>query len=195
MKSLDEFFAEMPDLGKRRPSFQFICERLLEKDGPFFIVETGTTRAPHHFEGDGCSTVIWDKLSAEYRENKSKVVSIDIDIEAIHKAMAATDNVNFICDDSITYLRQLIKERKAEFIDLLYLDSFDFYPGIEMVSATHHLAEITAIYWALRPGCYIMVDDCHSENIGKHMLVREFLKSLGIDPIFTGYQYIWKKPL
>ncbi len=195
MKLLDNFFDNViPDVGHRRESFEFICNRLLEKQGPFRIVETGTARAPHNFIGDGCSTIIWDKLNNLFTKNQSTVVSIDIDFESIQKASDAVENVTFINQDSVTYLRQLFMEKTADQIDLLYLDSFDYSVGLEYQSMAHHLAELTSIYFGLKSGCYIMVDDCHHQYAGKHVMVQEFLGMLKVYPVFQGYQTIWRMP-
>lgn len=195
MKLLDNFFdSVIPDVAHRRASFEFICNRLLEKSEPFRIVETGTARAPHNFIGDGCSTIIWDNLNNLFTKNQSTVISVDVDFESIQKASAAVDNVTFINQDSVTYLRQLFMENTADKIDLLYLDSFDYFPGMELQSMAHHLAELTAVYFGLKSGCYIMVDDCHHAHAGKHVMVREFLGMLRVFPVFEGYQTIWQKP-
>ena len=52
---------EMLDLtGQRKPSFEIMIEHLKTKEDPF-IVETGCARMENNFDGDGMSTLIFDK--------------------------------------------------------------------------------------------------------------------------------------
>jgi len=63
---------------------------------------------------------------------------------------------------------------KPETLDFLYLDSYDLTETID--SPTHHLAELASVYPRLPSGCLIAVDDCVSEQHGKHRFVRDWLE-------------------
>jgi hypothetical protein len=55
------YFNEVSErLGKRRSSFDTMFEFLSEIKHPT-IIETGTYREENNYEGDGCSTLLFDK--------------------------------------------------------------------------------------------------------------------------------------
>jgi len=98
--------------------------------------------------------------------------------------------------DSVLYLQQLNDKLKAENrkIDLLYLDSFDWTPELQVESATHHLKELESILSSLKKGALVGVDDnwmVGSTRVGKGWLVLEYFKNLGIEPAFDQYQIFW----
>jgi hypothetical protein len=40
----------------------------------------------------------------------------------------------------------------------------------------------------------IVVDDRHTEEMGKHFLVDQFFQRLNLEPVFKSYQIGWIKP-
>ncbi|MFM8279759.1 MAG: hypothetical protein ACKN9R_05385 [Candidatus Limnocylindrus sp.] len=182
MSNFEEVF--YPNLGSTRrwAAFQEIARLLSAKRKPL-IVETGCLRRIGNWNGDGQSTVIWDWFGGE-------VFSVDIDPIAVETAQRACPLVNVTCGDSVDYL---VNFKRAGEIDLLYLDSYDYIPGLD-AAAEHHLNELRAIYKRLPHGCIIAVDDCFSPTEGKGSLVRVFLENYGVQPIHESYMTIWVKP-
>jgi hypothetical protein len=163
----------------------------LEKFDGGLIIETGSLRPEFEIDTDGGSTLIWDWVADQ--NNNYKVTSIDIRKESIDHVKIKCKHVNPILSDSITYLNSL-KEEDVKDLRLLYLDSFDWNEQIHMQSAFHHMCELTALWRILPSQCMIVVDDRHTEELGKHFLVDQFFKRLEIEPAFQSYQIGWIKP-
>lgn len=155
------------------------------------IIETGTARARGNWQGDGQSTLVWDWLAGEIDD--AKVISIDLNPNAVEVAKEQTKNIKFIVGDSITKLAAQTSKTLSK-VGLLYLDSMDFEWGRGEVSAQHHLGELLAVWDSLPSGCLIAVDDCHSPYQGKHTAVAAFMAAKEIPPAFSGYQMGWIKP-
>jgi hypothetical protein len=185
---LDKFQEELsPKLFHRREPFEFIIARLSALNRPVLIVETGTARERNNWRGDGQSTLLWDWLIGKVG---GEAHSADINPEAVEIASAQAPRVNCVCADSQRFLRDFDRARE---IDLLYLDAYDWGESrrANTLSELHHVGELAAIYERLSPGCLVAVDDCHGVDRGKHVLVQEFFRRLGIEPIFLGYVTIW----
>ena len=61
-----KFYEDVRDqLGKRATGFDFIFNYLKDIRNPF-IVETGCARQENNYEGDGLSTLLFDKYINEY---------------------------------------------------------------------------------------------------------------------------------
>jgi hypothetical protein len=115
--SWDEYFNGIkPRLNKRSAGFQKIFDFLAGLNNPV-IVETGTYREENNYEGDGCSTLLFDSF-VDY--HGGVVLSVDIDPEACELAKENTLFTEVIESDSVEFLGTL--EGK---IDLLYLDSYN----------------------------------------------------------------------
>ena len=182
-----------PRLKARAEGFKVIFDHL-EKHFhiacPPVIVETGTLREPNNYEGDGCSTLLFDTF-IEYFDGK--LCSVDIDPEACFLAAAATINAEVVNSDSVAYLNSFEDE-----IDILYLDSYNIEDwNFDWPAATHHLKELFAAYNNLSPGSLVVIDDNvrnpHTNNkMGKGRIVREFLGLTGKATLLhDGYQEIW----
>jgi|APCry1669192806_1035432.scaffolds.fasta_scaffold00007_15 hypothetical protein len=185
---------EMLDLtGQRKPSFEIMIEHLKTKEDPF-IVETGCARMENNFDGDGMSTLIFDKY---INDHNGIFCSVDITPANVEFARSKISNkTNLVCGDSVSFLWQLSKqlEEADTYIDLLYLDSFDFELHNPHPSSLHHLKELTAIISRLKSGTMISVDDNHfvpGGRIGKGEYVDKFFTDIGVKKIYNGYQYIW----
>ena len=176
-----------PRLGKRRDSFDTMFTFLGEFKHPT-IVETGTYREQNNYEGDGCSTLLFDKYIECYGGN---LISIDIDPKACQLARNATTEALVIERDSV----EVLSEMEGR-VDLLYLDSFNIDNwNNDWAPAAHHLKELFAAKNIIRPGTLIVVDDnIHTTNgevIGKGRLINELMYALGIHPYIFDYQLGW----
>lgn len=175
--------------GKRKESFELMIQKLKTKNNPL-IVETGCVRQLNDY-GAGMSTVIFDKY---IEENNGECYSIDNNPINIALAQSITKNINLICSDSVTYLfgmnNQLRKINKN--IDLLYLDSFDLDISNPHPSSLHHILELICVWPSCGPNTIIAVDDNLEDGTGKGKYVKQFMKNIGLNPIFDGYQIIWE---
>jgi hypothetical protein len=190
----DEFFAlAKPRLRARAEGFQkifdYIKENLLEN---LTIVETGTYREINNFEGDGCSTLLFD-LFVQY--HGGQLFSVDIDPAACQLAESSTEYAQVIESDSVTFLSEF-----CDSISVLYLDSFNIQNwNHDHDAAAHHLKELFVAKETLDDGCLVIVDDnikspFDQKIIGKGRLVREVLHDvLGMELLVDDYQqaFIW----
>lgn len=181
-----------PRLGKRRDSFDTMFTFLGGFKYPT-IVETGTYREQNNYEGDGCSTLLFDKYVECHGGN---LISIDIDPKACQLSRSATTEALVIERDSVEALGEMEGR-----VNLLYLDSFNIDNwSNDWAPAAHHLKELFAAKNIILPGTLIVVDDNILTNkgnlIGKGRLIYELMESLGIEPLFFGYQigWIWEEP-
>jgi hypothetical protein len=186
--SWDEYFSGIkPRLNKRSAGFQKIFDFLGGLNNPV-IVETGTYREENNYEGDGCSTLLFDSF-VDY--HGGVVLSVDIDPEACDLAKENTCFTEVIESDSVEFLGTL--EGK---IDLLYLDSYNIADwNNDWAPAAHHLKELFAAKNCIKEGTMIVVDDNlklpNGKRLGKGRLIYELMESLGIDPCFDDYQIGW----
>lgn len=186
LEIFEKAYAPKLDVGRfqRAAGFRKMFEHLEGRNHPI-IIETGTMRSVGNWS-DGQSTLLWDRL-LDYKEQGS-CISIDISGDNISAASPHVRNVVFLQGDSVYTLQRLSQVSTA---DLIYLDSYDLDQSNPMPSAIHHLMELTAIYGRLRSGCMVVVDDCISNECGKHMLVKKFFDTIGLRPCFEGYQCGW----
>jgi hypothetical protein len=186
--SWDEYFSGIkPRLNKRSAGFQKIFDFLGGLHSPV-IVETGTYREENNYEGDGCSTLLFDSF-VDY--HGGVVLSVDIDPEACDLAKENTFFTEVIESDSVEFLGTL--EGK---IDLLYLDSYNIADwNNDWAPAAHHLKELFAAKDCIKEGTMIVVDDNlklpNGKRLGKGRLIYELMESLDIDPCFDDYQIGW----
>ena len=190
-----EYFNEVSNnLAGRSGSFKKIFKYLDKlKCKEVFIVETGCYREENNYDGDGCSTLLFDNY-VKYRGGN--VIAIDINPEACKLARDNTSNkVEVICGDSVEELGYL--EGK---VDLLYLDSFNITDwGNDWESSSHHLKELFAAKNIIKPGTLIVVDDnlraADGRLLGKGRLIGELMNALNLDPYIDEYQigWIWKE--
>jgi len=179
-----------PRLNKRADTFQQIfdyLETIGETRDPV-IVETGTYREKNNYEGDGCSTLLFDQYVAAHG---GILWSVDNDPKACDLATSATDHTIVVCQDSVEFLASL--EGK---VDLLYLDSYNIADwNHDCEPAAHHLKELFAARHCFKPGTLIVIDDNivtpQGKRLGKGRLVYELFESLGGEPYFDSYQVGW----
>lgn len=189
-----QYFEEVsPRLGKRRSSFETIFKYLEGIKSPS-IIETGTYREENNYEGDGCSTLLFDK----YIEcHGGTLISIDIDPKACELALKNTTEALVLEQDSVEALGEMCGETS-----LLYLDSYNIEDwNNDWAPAAHHLKELFAAKNVIKPGTLIVVDDNirspGNGMIGKGRLIHELMESLGVELYISGYQlgWIWEEPL
>ena len=175
---------------KRSESFLLMISELAKKTSPL-IIETGCSRTPNNFDGDGMSTLIFDSFVSEHG---GECYSVDINRSHVEFAQRHTRNVNIKVQDSVKFLYELNKnlQNRNRKVDLLYLDSYDFDESNTHLSSFHHIKELMVIWPSLVKDTVIAVDDNFENGKGKGQYVREFLSNIGIEPIYSGYQIVWK---
>jgi len=199
-----------PKLVHRTESFRKIFTYLDRINRPVGIVETGCVRQPDNWAGDGQSTILFDKY-AEFHPG-SAVFSIDCDPQAAALCRSlVSDRVRIHAGESIAYLKSLTDDPHSEldFVDLLYLDSYDVDFDNPLPSAIHHLKELLAIAPMLSSETLIVVDDspscffgvCDEDNsfelfrppriAGKGRLIAEYAAQIGAELLFAEYQCGW----
>ena len=186
--SWEEYFAGIkPRLNNRATGFEKIFNFLSSIKSPV-IVETGTYREENNYEGDGCSTLLFDTF-VDY--HGGTVLSVDIDPEACELAQENTLFTEVHEADSVEFLGTL--EGK---IDLLYLDSYNITDwNNDWAPAAHHLKELFAAKNCIKDGTLIVVDDNittpKGQRLGKGRLIYELMESLDIQPFLDDYQVGW----
>lgn len=144
------------------------------------VVETGCYRG--HEEGDGASTKVLRDIVGEIG---GRMISIDIEEKHCAIARVACPEVRVICGDSIKVLWEL--GGMGVKVDLLYLDSMDGDWANMIPSAVHHLGELCAASRMLWEGSAVFVDDNREDGVGKGMFVKSFLKDIGAEQVWDGY--------
>jgi predicted O-methyltransferase YrrM len=180
--------------GKRQTSFRMMIDHLKTVNNPL-IVETGCARISGNWAGDGMSTVIFDQFINDYSGELHT-----IDINSTNLAMAqslVSSRAQLHCADSVAFLWTLNKQfRQANrYIDLLYLDSYDYEPNNPYPSMVHHIKEMAAIIDRMRPGSMLAVDDNMGSGASRHgkpKYIAELMETFGIPLLHEGYQLVWK---
>jgi len=192
MPDWSEYYEDFkPLLGLRELGFSRIFEHLSKIKDPV-IVETGTVRVENNFEGDGCSTVLFDHYVGT---QGGTLISVDIDPMACKTADRLTTYAEVIEGDSVEYLSTLDGH-----VDLLYLDSFNIYNWLDDWEASgHHLKELFAAKDIIKEGTLIVVDDNlyvpntdkDSKKFGKGRMIYELMQAIGIPTYIDGYHVGW----
>lgn len=191
----------LPRTMKREESFRLMIDHLRKFDDPL-IIETGCARPPHpvwgnddvSFKDEGWSTRLFDAYINQY---SGEFHSVDITAENVAFARSiVSEKTNVHCDDSVHFLweaSQLLSKDNV-YVDLLYLDSYDYEEKTPYLSPAHHLKELTSIIGRLKPGSMIAVDDnfgSKGNRKGKGMFIEEYMQSIGKPLFYDGYQLIW----
>lgn len=198
------FYNEVRDkLNHRQTGFDYIFDYLKNIKEPF-IVETGCARELDNYEGDGQSSLLFDKYTKEYGGNLWTVDIAEESVNYSRSKMTCKGNV-VVLGDSITKLKELneiLLQKPEKKIDFLYLDSFDApsdKPEVIYMSSLHHLYELLTIAPSLKPGALIGVDDNWIEEkdgqnylVGKGQLVFDYMQKSGRPLCQGGYQLFWK---
>ena len=189
----EDYYEEIkPLLGLRELGFTRIFEYLNNIKDPV-IVETGTVREDYNFEGDGCSTILFDNYIGK---KGGTLITVDIDPAACKNARIVTTHAEVIEADSVEFLSTLDGH-----VDVLYLDSFNIYNWLDDWEASgHHLKELFAAKNVIKDGTLIVVDDNlygtsvgqkSNQKFGKGRMINEMMQSIGIPIHIDGYHMGW----
>lgn len=153
------------------------------------LVETGTTRTPDNWAGDGQSTFV---LGAWCQRFKGRLWTCDLAPQAITTCRTITrafkDHIEYNVGDSVEFLRKFDRP-----VDVLYLDSFDFPTtpdGDPNPSQDHAVKEAQAVLPRLHNQSIIIIDDCGLPHGGKGGKVVPFLMGEGWHVVGLGYQIV-----
>jgi len=194
-----KFYEDIRDrLQNRTAGFDVVFDYLKTINEPL-IIETGCAREEDNYEGDGQSSLLFDKYIAEYGGHFMTVDISDLSVN-YSKSKMTSENSLVIKNDIILFLKQLNEKLQADGkrIDFLYLDSFDAprnEPDVVFRSALHHMYELATILPSLAPGALIGVDDNWFQDYrraGKGCIIADYMDSIQNQPIFDQYQIFWK---
>lgn len=188
--------------GQREKSFRLMISHLQNIEFPL-IVETGCIRPgdqpwstiENSFKDDGMSTCIFDRYINDY---DGEFHSVDLSSLHVNYARSTvSDKSEIHCRDSVEFLWNLNKElvKTDRYIDLIYLDSYDWIKGREPECMAHHIKELASIISRIAVDGLLVVDDNYGTSMnrqGKGVYVHEFMESIGVPLIFDGVQCIWK---
>ncbi len=158
------FFEPYRDLiwktGKSRAFFyEYIIKELVSYRRPIFVVETGTMSSDLE-NNMGAFTYIFADLIKNW--TGGKLITIDISEKNIESCKKITekfsDVIDYVVSDSVNYLKGM-NDNDVNKIDLLYLDSWDFFAPDPVPSQLHHFLELNSLYERLSPNVCIAVDD------------------------------------
>lgn len=157
-KTILDIISEKPVTGRHSSQIYVFNELFKRFDlNPITIVETGCIRNSSN-SGDGWGTVCWNIWA---KATYSTIYSVDLSRESIfscQKVIGPSPFINYIFDDSVRYLKTLKNDFK---INLLFLDSLDYYGSEEekRKSSLHQLEEIKAAEKNLTDRSLILIDD------------------------------------
>lgn len=173
-----------PRLLHRAATFRQTFSYLDKLADPLIIIETGSMRKLDNWEGDGQSTLLFDRYVKQ--RHGGQVHTIDIDPQC---GPWVSSLVSIHKEDSVSCLHHLAQRpwpTQASF--MFYLDSFDVDFQNPYPSAAHHLKELVALSPLLSPDVLIVVDDSPIQRQGKGFLVAEYAKAVGAKILFHDYQ-------
>lgn len=178
-------------MGIRKETFEQMFDFLDSLDDFCGILETGCARQSENYNGDGMSTVLFDKY-VNWKK-KGKVVSVDLSPMTVDFCKTQVSNKTEVHQgDSVKFLNTLSKDELSKF-SLVYLDSYDVDFRNPGPSAFHHMKELVSIYSSLSSGTLIVIDD-NVPGSGKGIYARNFFENIGVKPYFDEYQVGWIKP-
>jgi len=139
--------------------YEYIIPKLVAKNKPLFIIETGTMWAPLK-DNMGAFTLIMSDLIKNY--TGGRLYTVDISNKNLTSCKEYTkefaSHIEYIESDSVSYLTGL-SDSFVSSLDLVYLDSWDLTIPNPHPSASHHLKELKAVYYKLNNSCSIAIDD------------------------------------
>lgn len=160
----EKFFSKYKEIieksGLSRLNFyNYIIPKLVSKNKPLYIIETGTMWTPVE-SNMGAFTYIMADLIKNY--TGGRIYTIDISDVQINACKAITheysDVIEYVVSDSVSYLKSL-EANFVKSLDLIYLDSYDLNIFDPHNCMQHHLNELTALYDNLDKKCGIAIDD------------------------------------
>lgn len=199
-----------PQLGFRQSTFKKIFEYLDSLQRPVFIVETGCVRNVGTYQGEGQSTLMFDKFASAVPGSVVYTVDIDPNATALCSTLVSP-TVKVHTGDSVGFLRDVAINPPKQFpsVDLLYLDSYDVDFSNPHPSALHHIKELLAASPIVNDGTLVALDDSPSDAVllindtgtvsffskpvisGKGKYIAEYADSVNARLQFSGYQCGW----
>lgn len=201
-----------PQLALRADTFAAAFTYLDRQTRPVGIVETGCLRKADNWEGDGQSTLLFDRYAEHHPGSFVATVDINAEATAICRSLVGAA-VRITTGDSVNFLRDMAAAPPPELpaLDLLYLDSFDVDFDDPMPAAIHHMKEFVAASPLITAETLVMVDDSPSSFLGvlsvdssfsaitdpqisgKGKLIADYARHVGAEQRFAGYQCGWIK--
>jgi hypothetical protein len=198
-----------PNLGLRQESLRYVFEYLDRLARPVFVVETGCVRNAGTWAEEGQSTILFDRFVSQLPGSVMHSVDLDPDAIALCRSLVSS-SVQLHTGDSVAFLRALARNPPPGFryIDVLYLDSLDVDFANPHPSALHHIKELVAVSTLVGPQTLVVVDDSPSQASyvvsskaltfvskavvsGKARYLADYAETIGLAPIFSGYQVGW----
>jgi predicted O-methyltransferase YrrM len=151
------------DIIKSGPSryynYEYVIKKLVTKNKPLIIVETGTMWSGLD-DNMGAFTLVFADLIQNW--TGGRLITIDISERSIDNCKETTkgfaDVIEYITSDSVAYLESLSDDEVAA-IDYIYFDSYDLFVPDPTPSQLHHYRELAAVYKRLSPDVILSVDD------------------------------------
>jgi hypothetical protein len=198
-----------PKLENRQQSMKYLFEYLDRLGRPVFVVETGCVRKMGTWSEEGQSTILFDRFVSQLPGSVMHSVDLAPQATALCRTLVSS-SVQLHTGDSVAFLRTLARNPPPGFkyIDVLYLDSLDVDFANPHPSALHHMKELLAISTVIGPQTLVVVDDSPMEASyflspqtvnfvskpvvsGKAKYVADYAETIGLAPVFTGYQVGW----
>ena len=173
-------------LEHRYESITTVVKLLLKMERPV-MVETGIMSSTL-LHAQGCSSLIFAEVA---KQTGGMLCSVDKNIDNIDWCMKFLwryypDFFEPFYKDSVSFLMDIVA-----YVDLLYLDSYDFYPGSEEDSRFHQLQEIKTAWSCLRSGSLILLDDVNPQRWFKERLEGKDIEGKS----YYAHRWIMEKPV
>lgn len=171
----------------RKDTFNMVFDMIAPSP---IIVETGCVRMEEDY-GAGYSTVIFADYVATHG---GKLITVDLSVDNIQTAKKLTKKwskyIEYVQGDSVEFLKNFGATHPNQFIDLLYLDSFD-YPeagGDPFPCQNHQRKELAQVWKYVKQGGLILLDDNLIGEGGKTRITKEVLAHKGAKCLSDGGQ-------
>jgi len=148
----------------RYKNYEYIINKLVAKNKPLKIIETGTMWSSVE-DNMGAFTLVFADLIKNW--TGGILTTIDISEKSINNCKETTkefaDVINYVLQDSVSYLESLSDDEVAS-IDYFYFDSYDLSLPDPVPSQLHHYRELSAVYKRLADDVIVSVDDNFMPN-------------------------------
>lgn len=175
---------------RRWAGFSYIAKQLSSYGHSPKILEVGCMRVDGSWEADGQSTRVWDWMC---KGGSALCNSFDLSAEHVALARLHCRNVNAYVGEGIRMISQN-PYGVADDLDVLFLDGMDFTGPHAYNAWISHIGMLAAAWPRLKPGCLIVLDDCVDNNEGKHVMIKDFFRRMGNEPLIESYMHIWRMP-
>jgi hypothetical protein len=162
--NFEEFIAPYKEAllnsGKSRYyNYEYVIKKLVAKNKPLRIVETGTMWSGLE-DNMGAFTLVFADLIKNW--TGGRIATVDISEKSINNCIETTkefaDVIDYVLSDSVSYLESLSDSEVSE-IDYIYFDSYDLFVPDPIPSQLHHYRELAAVYKRLSKEVILSVDD------------------------------------